>query len=144
MRLTANRLFLLAGAFIIALMAIDGLVRLNQSARPYYGAGTGSWVEANSAAALFLVGLVVGVVVGIGFFFASLMWRERRLMEQEGAQDFEALLAEIENLDDEDESDDPYDFGRPMFGEDPPSEDFAETRDPWEKPADWWKSGDDD
>lgn len=146
MKSTANRLFLIFGAFIIGLMAIDGLVRLNRSAQPYYGAGSGAWVEANSAAALFLVGLVLGVILGIGLFFASLVWRERRLTEDDAERDLDALLAEIEKLDDDEgEVEEGFDYGRPLFGgDDSAPEDFAETRDPWEKPADWWKSGDED
>jgi len=143
MKSTANRLFLIVGAFILALMVVDGLLRMNRSSAPYYGAGSGTWVEANSAAALFLVGLVSGVVLGIGLFFASLVWRERRLREEDEADDFEALLAEIENLEDDD-TEPSEDYGRTLFSDEAPPEDFAETRDPWEKPADWWKSGDDD
>jgi len=140
MKSTANRLVLIVGAFILALMALDGLIQLNRSAQADFGVGvgTGPWVEANGAAALFLVGLVSGVVLGIGLFFASLMWRERRLLEED-ADDLEALMAEIETLEGEEEQ-----GFNPLFAEDAPTEDFAETRDPWEKPADWWKSGDED
>ena len=83
MKSTANRLVFIIGAFILALMAVDGLIQLNQTAMAEFGLGSSAWVAADSAAALFLIGLVAGMVLGIGIFFGYLVWREKKYSEEE-------------------------------------------------------------
>lgn len=132
MKLSWNRLALIIGAFILALMAIDGLIRMNNSAMVDFGFGESPWVEADSAAALFLVGLIAGVILGIGIFFGYLVWREKRYAGE--PDDLAVLLNEI--AEDEKKS--------ALCLEDNSPEDRVESLDPWERPADWWKSSDDD
>ncbi len=131
MKSTTNRLVLLVGAFILALMAVDGLIQLNQSAMVEFGYGESNWVQADSAAALFLIGLVAGMVLGIGIFFGYIVSRERKLAEE--PDDLDALLEEVSQE---------ADLANPLFVDDPvESEEIPEPTDPWERPADWWKSG---
>lgn len=133
MKSSRNRLALLFGAFILALMAIDGLIRLQRSASSQYGFGESTLVVADSAAALFLMGLIVGVVLGIAVFFGYLMWREKKYAEEPDSVDL--LLEEIA----EDEK------RNALFVEDNfSSDDRSESLDPWERGSDWWKSADDD
>ncbi len=132
MKLSWNRLALTLGAFILALMAIDGLVRMHQTEMANFGFGESPLVAADSAAALFLVGLIAGVVLGIGIFFGYLIWREKRYAEE--PDDLDILLNEIA----EDEKRNAFCL------EDNSSEDKVESLDPWERPADWWKSADED
>lgn len=132
MKSTANRLVLLVGAFILALMAVDGLIQLNRSAMTEFGYGESIWVEADSAAALFLIGLVVGMVLGIGIFFGYIVWREKKFAEE--PDDLDALLEEISQE---------AEFSNPLFVDDPAAgEEIPEPTDPWERPADWWKNSD--
>ena len=134
MKSTANRLLLLLGAFVLALMAVDGLIRLNESAMAEFGYGSSTWVEADSAMALFLVGLVAGMLIGIGIFFGYIVYRERKYLEE--PDDLDQLLEEVSR-----ESD----LTNPLFvDESPTGEEIPEPTDPWERPADWWKSGDED
>ena len=132
MKLSWNRLVFIVGAFILALMAIDGLIQLNSSALSQYGVGENSWVAADSAMALFLVGLVAGMVLGIGIFFAYLVHREKHCSEEQ--ENLDALFNELE-MEMEDDA---------LFVEDNQPEERAEKLDPWEKPADWWKSSEED
>lgn len=132
MKLSWKRLALVVGAFVLALTAIDGLAKMQKSASAAYGFGQGPLVAADSAAALFLVGLVVGVVLGIGLFFGYLMWREKRFAEQ--PDDLEVLLEEIA-ADERREA---------LRVEDHAPDERAETLDPWERPADWWKQADEE
>jgi hypothetical protein len=134
MKFTANRLVFILGAFILALMAIDALVRLNSSALSAYGFGESAWVNADSALALFLVGLVAGVVVGIGIFFGYIVWREKKYSEEQ--DEVAALLEEIAREEAAE--------ANPLFAEDNlPMEETTETLDPWERPADWWMQDED-
>jgi hypothetical protein len=94
-------------------------------------------VAADSAAAVFLVGLISGLVLGIGLFFGYLMLRER----QESLQpDGMALLFEELNHLGTDDFDNLDDF----IGDEEAVEEHADSIDPWERPADWWKGEDDD
>jgi len=134
MKFTANRLVFILGAFILALMAVDALVRLNRSALSAYGFGESAWVNADSALALFLVGLVAGVVVGIGIFFGYIVWREKKYSEEH--DEVAALLEEIAREEAAE--------ANPLFVEDNlPMEETTETLDPWERPADWWMQDED-
>ena len=63
MKFSVSRLAFIFGAFILGLIAIDGLVQLNREAYAGFGMGTSHWVAADSAMALFLVGLVAGIVL---------------------------------------------------------------------------------
>ncbi|MEC5129227.1 hypothetical protein VSU19_20875 [Verrucomicrobiales bacterium BCK34] len=132
MKFSLNRLAFIVGAFILALMAIDGLIQMNKSVLGTYGAGESSWVEANSAAALLLVGLVAGMLLGIGCFFAVIVWRQKKL---EGEPDqIDILLEEIAQEE-----------ANALFvDEKRRDESNSESLDPWERTADWWKSADDE
>ena len=134
MKVSWNRIALSIGAFVLALTAIDGIVKMNKEAMSGYGFGQGPLVAADSAAALFLVGLVAGVVIGIGVFFAYLVWREKRFAEQ---PDEVALL--LEEVAEEEKRNAFHREREETYGED-----RGETLDPWERPADWWKNADED
>lgn len=134
MKFSWNRLALLTGAFVLALTAIDGLVRMQESVMADFGAGHGPLVAADSAMALFLVGLVAGMVLGIGLFFGYLVWRERRCAEQ---PDEVSLL--LEEVAAEERRGAVYREREEAYGDEK-----AETLDPWERPADWWKQPDED
>ncbi|MDF1738787.1 MAG: hypothetical protein P1U86_06490 [Verrucomicrobiales bacterium] len=132
MKFSLNRLAFIVGAFILALMAIDGLIQMNKSVLGTYGAGESSWVEANSAAALLLVGLVAGMLLGIGCFFSVLVWRQRK--SEEEPDQIDILLEEIAQEE-----------ANALFvDEKRRDENNSESLDPWERTADWWKSADDE
>jgi len=133
MKLPWNRLALTVGAFVLALMAIDGLVRMNNSAMSDFGFGQGTQVAADSAGALFLVGLIAGVVLGISIFFGYLVWREKKYAEQ--PDHLEILLEEIAAEEKR----------NALYVDDSSShDDRGESLDPWERSADWWKGSDED
>lgn len=132
MKFSLNRLVFVVGAFILALMAIDGLIQLNAAASSEFGTGHSAWVAADSAAALFMIGLVAGMVLGIGIFFGYLVYREKKY-----ANENEGLDELLEELAREEEDD-------ALFVEDNQSEERAEKLDPWERPSDWWKSSDEE
>ncbi len=106
-------------------------------------AGTGERVAADSALAMFLLGLAVGVPAGIGLFFGYLMLRERRQAEQ--PDDLDTLLESLEA--EEDPWTPPaargFQFDRDAGFRDAPEEEPIETLEPWERPADWWQDSDD-
>ena len=131
MKFPLNRLALIVGAFILVLMAIDGLIQMNSAAMADFGFEASSQIAPDSTLALFLVGLIAGMVVGIGMFFGFLMYREKMCAEQPDSLD--ELLNEIALEADTDA----------LFVEDNSMEEKAEKMDPWEKPADWWKSDED-
>lgn len=138
MNFSWNRLALMIGAFILALVVVDGLVKMNQQAMADFGMGQGPLVVADSAAALFLVGLVVGMVLGIGIFFGYLVWREKRYAEE---PDEVALLLEEVAAE---EKRNAFHRERDRYHEENHGEEHAETLDPWERPVDWWKRSDDE
>ena len=84
--------------------------------------------------ALFLVGLVVGLVAGIAIFFGSLVLREKRCTEN--PDDIDSLLDEISREEAKERE-------NPLFVEDNSFEEPTESLDPWERPADWWEREDD-
>tara|TARA_R110002096_G_scaffold85802_10_gene197881 strand:- start:7680 stop:8081 length:402 start_codon:yes stop_codon:yes gene_type:complete len=133
MNFSANRLVFIIGAFLLALMAIDGLIQLNREALSSFGFGSSPWVNADSAAAMLLVGLVAGMIIGIGLFFGYLMWREKQIAQS--PDEIETLLAEIAR-DEESQN--------PLFVEENSMEETMDTLDPWERPADWWKRSNED
>ena len=84
--------------------------------------------------AVFFLGLILGVLTGIGIFFAHIVRREK---EQEEEEDELALLFDEVSRDEEMEE-----FQQGMREE--RSGENREERDalePWEKGADWWKEG---
>lgn len=133
MKFSLNRLAFIVGAFVLALMAIDGLIQMNKSVLGSYGAGESTWVEANSAAALLLVGLIGGMLLGIGSFFAVLVWRQKKLIEEPDQVDI--LLEEIAREE-----------ANALFVEEKRSDESnaSESLDPWERTADWWKNADEE
>lgn len=132
MNSTANRLVLIVGAFILALMAVDGLIQLNKAGMEEFGYGESKWVTADSAAAIFMVGLIVGMALGIAIFFFHLVLREKKYARE--PDDLEALLEEIEREEAEENA---------FFSEENHPEEEHKTLDPWERPADWWMREDD-
>ena len=114
-----------------------GILCIDATAAPSDG------VAADSALAMFLLGLAIGVPAGIGLFFGYLILRERRHIEQPDELDtlFESLEAE-----DNDPWTAPADTGfrfdrGSAFRE--AEEEPIETHEPWERPADWWQDSDD-
>ena len=96
---------------------------------------------ADSAMAMFLIGLAVGMVSGVALFFAYLVMREKAETEQD--REIDALLNAISQSDGASRRV----WGR---GEDREAHESLETeggeecRDPWERPADWWRHAGDD
>lgn len=133
MKFSLNRIAFIVGAFVLALMAIDGLIQMNKSVLGSYGAGESTWVEADSAAALLLVGLIGGMLLGIGSFFAVLVWRQKKLIEEPDQVDI--LLEEIAREE-----------ANALFVEEKRSDESnaSESLDPWERAADWWKNADEE
>ncbi len=133
MKFSLNRIAFIVGAFVLALMAIDGLIQMNKSVLGSYGAGESTWVEADSAAALLLVGLISGMLLGIGSFFAVLVWRQKKLIEEPDQVDI--LLEEIAREE-----------ANALFVEEKRSDESnaSESLDPWERTADWWKNADEE
>lgn len=98
-----------------------------------------SGVMADSALAMFLVGLAVGVPLGIALFFSYLMMREKQETEQDRQVD--ELLASLEESD-------TFQSGPWSGGSRDESsssrqrlegEATEENREPWERPTDWWR-----
>jgi len=126
---------------IILAMGIAGLLAMDLVGQSYPAVNVPlpeiSGVAADSAAAVFLVGLISGLLLGIGLFFGYLMLRER----QENLQpDGMALLFEELNHLGADDFEDIDDY----LGDEDAVEEHADSIDPWERPADWWKGEDDD
>ncbi len=134
MKPSANRLILIVGAFVLALMAVDGLIQLNKAGMAEFGYGESAWVAADSAAAIFMIGLIGGMILGIAIFFFHIALREKKLSEE--PNELDALLEEIEREEAEENA---------FFAEDRhnQSEEKSEALDPWERPADWWMRDDD-
>lgn len=125
---------------IILAMGIAGLLAMDLIGRSHPAVNVSLpeiGVAADSAAAVFLVGLISGLLIGIGLFFGYLILRER----QENMQpDGMALLFEELNQLGTDDFDDIDDY----LGDEDAVEEHADSIDPWERPADWWKGEDDD
>lgn len=98
-----------------------------------------SGVLADSALAMFLIGLAVGVPAGIGLFFTYLIFREKQETEQDRQMD--ELLA---SLAEPSAKSSPWaDSGREEH-QTMDGEATEERRDPWERPSDWWRHAEDD
>ena len=94
--------------------------------------------RAESAAAMFMVGLVSGMVGGIGLFFIHLRRREKRLAR------FSLDEMMLDNWPPSSESPSwspPSPTTSPWDSE--PSDEMIEKSDPWERSVDWWKNPDD-
>ncbi len=101
-----------------------------------------SGVLADSALAMFLIGLAVGVPAGIGLFFVYLVSRERRETEQDRQMDeVLASLAESESKPSGPWAGFGGDSHQSTEGGGEVTEDL---HDPWERPADWWRHAEDD
>lgn len=135
MNFSLNRLVLIIGSCILALMAVDGLVQMNKAALADYGFGQSHLVTADSVTAMFLVGLVVGMVFGIGLFFGYLVWREKKYAED--PDQIEALFEELAREAEEEDA---------LFVEESSMDEqqHSESLDPWERSADWWKNADEE
>lgn len=95
---------------------------------------------ADSALAMFLVGLAVGVPLGIVLFFSYLMMREKQESEQDRQVD--ELLASLEENDALQSG--PWGDGSANGGSSSSrqrleGEATEENREPWERPTDWWR-----
>lgn len=104
------------------------------------GGFPGGGVAADSALAVFLIGLAVGVPLGIVLCFAYLVAREKRPSPE--ALEIENLLASA--AQGENVSENVWGLeeagGRETFEPDG----TEDRRDPWERPADWWRHAGDD
>lgn len=102
------------------------------------GFGSHSEVAADSALAMFLLGLAVGVPVGIGVFFGYLVLREKQETEQDRQMD--ELLASLS--EDGEPGYGPWN-NRDAKGDSSrqrlDAEATEEKREPWERPSDWWR-----
>lgn len=134
MKFSWNRAALIFGAVILGLTVMDAWTRVPDATTGGNGAGQDSLIAAEGVAALFLLGLVAGLVLGIGLFFLYLLAREKEYAEK--PDELETLLNEISKADL-----DQTQIAGNSFSDD---EEHAETLDPWERPADWWKSVDED
>ena len=126
-----GRIASFVGVLVILLLCADG------------AAGPGEQVAADSALAMFLLGLAIGVPTGIGLFFGYLILRERRQIEQ--PDELDSLLDELDSADQDPWStpaDTGFRFDRDAAFRDA-EEEPIETHDPWERPADWWRDSDD-
>ncbi len=126
MKSPLNRTSLIFGSIILALVVIDGLIQLRSVG------GISSSIQPDSIAAVFLIGLTLGVISGIGMFFAHMMRRQKIVNEE--TRELDLLLEEISLTEDDDFS----------FSEDSMVDEKAELNDPWERPADWWMNADED
>jgi len=126
MKSPLNRTSLIFGSIILALMVIDGLIQLRAIS------GLSQSIQPNSITAIFLIGLTIGVISGIGMFFAHMI-RRRKVVDEE-TRELDLLLEEISMTEDDDFS----------FSEDSMVDEKVELSDPWERPADWWMNADDD
>lgn len=129
----------LLAATLLMLFAIDGLLTLQDGdsggALASFGNGTSAQSSTDSLFAFFLLGMVCGLVLGIGLFFAHLLWREKRLAEE--PDEVGRLLDEIAREEEEAAL-----LREEAFDEEPAEpKERRETLDPWERPSDWWKSG---
>lgn len=134
MKFSANRLILIVGAFVLALMAVDGLIQLNKAGMAEFGYGESAWVTADSAAAIFMIGLIAGMVLGIAIFFFHLVLREKKFAEE--PDELTNLLDEIEREEAQENA---------FFADEAPgqTDEKSEALDPWERPADWWMRDED-
>jgi hypothetical protein len=134
---TSAKLSAVGPALVVAL----GLFLMPQdaSAEPYsarLGLPAPASIAADSALAMFLIGLAVGVPAGIGFFFFYLIVREKRETAQD--RELDALLGGVSERRQTDRG--IWGQGHNTRTRDPlEHEGSEERREPWERPADWWR-----
>lgn len=126
-----GRIASVIASLVLALLCVDAV------------AGSGERVAADSALAMFLLGLAVGVPSGIGLFFGYLMLREKR-----HAAEPDELDVFLESLENEEDPWTPpakggFGFDRDTAFREVSEEEPIESLDPWERPADWWRDSDD-
>lgn len=97
-------------------------------------------VPADSALAMFLIGLAVGVPAGIVLFFGYLMMRERAETEQD--RELDSLLNAASDREPGAGAWGQHDHRRQSPFEREGTAD--EQLDPWERPSDWWRHAGDD
>lgn len=94
--------------------------------------------HAESAGAMFMIGLVVGMVSGITLFFVHLRRREKRLAR---------FSLDDMMLDNWPPATDASSWSSPASTTSPwdsePGDEMIEKSDPWERSVDWWKNPDD-
>ncbi|MEM8956129.1 MAG: hypothetical protein AAGD22_18400 [Verrucomicrobiota bacterium] len=90
--------------------------------RDTYGLGTGQHSSAVDGLAIFLLGLIFGIVATVG----AIVWQQRRRNRKQPPADLDSLL------DDTPSTPLPPSQSRQNQAQEPP-------RDPWEKSDDWWK-----
>lgn len=134
MKISWNRTTLIVGATVLGLMAIDSWSRIQSISTGGQGWNEGPLIAAEGVAAIFLLGLVAGLVAGIGIFFVYLLRREKLFSEQE---EVTRLLDEVRESEN---------YAKLIRNESSSEEeeDHAETLEPWERPVDWWKNADDE
>lgn len=132
MKSRINKPTLVIGFFLLGLLALDGMARLHQSATP--GEGLIPHITAESAVAIFLIGLTVGMVGGIAAFFGYLVWKEKNVSAE--ARELDLLLEEIAM---EQEAENLF----PSSSDDSLVDETADSAEPWERDADWWRSEED-
>lgn len=128
------------GGAVLALGLVNGQA-MAVSAGSVGSVGGASGVMADSALAVFLLGLAVGVPAGIAMFFAYLVMREKRETEQD--RQMEDLMASLEETE---ARDSPWNgsASRRDFRQTTDVETAEDPKDPWERPADWWRHAGDD
>ncbi len=127
--LSWKRVAYVGGGVLITLAVIDLALNWRSSE---FGTGVSANVEGRSVLAFLLVGMIVGMLGGIAMAFGYFIWREKRLIEE--PDDLEQLLEELARED-----------ADALYVEDSfESDDRGETLEPWERPNDWWKKGEDD
>jgi hypothetical protein len=129
-----------AVALLIVAVSVIALFTGDASAKTELGGFASHYVEgvaADSALAIFLIGLAVGVPAGIGLFFAYLVMRERAETEQD--RELDSLLSSVS-----DSSNDVWGRESAESRELFEREGSEERVDPWERPADWWRHAGDD
>jgi hypothetical protein len=98
------------------------------------GQGAASQFLAEDAGAIFMVGLILGMVAGITLFFAHLRRREARLARFED----DGLM-----LDNWPSQPSGAPNSTSLSSTDPSaSDEMIEQREPWERSVDWWKNPD--
>jgi len=124
MKSPINRTAILFASAILGLVVLDGLIQLRNDG---WLGSTLSWhVRPDSAMAFFLLGLTLGMIGGIGLFFAHLIWRQKLVDEE--TRELDLLLEEVALAEDDDFS----------LTEDSMVDERGELKEPWERPADWW------
>lgn len=123
----------------LALIAVSLVEASAVGALANFGNHYSEGVAADSALAMFLIGLAVGVPAGIGLFFAYLVMRERAETEQD--RQLDTLLNSVTDSQPANGV-----WGRDVADSREPfeREGTEERVDPWERPADWWRHAGDD